>query len=153
MGLILSVGSSLFACSMATPYDVEPLPPNVSYENLMSRGYDFSKSSEINYNCPDAPFVGKYSNERSQLDYSFHMRYSTDRQLLHDKLIDRFLNTIVRDHAKNIVCEAPEQNWIVFTAGPMGAGKGHTIQWLFEKNLFPFDAFVNVDPDAIRALL
>ncbi|KAJ1429856.1 zeta toxin-domain-containing protein [Ochromonadaceae sp. CCMP2298] len=35
----------------------------------------------------------------------------------------------------------------------MGAGKGHTIQWLFQNDLFPFDAFVNVDPDAIRALL
>eukprot|EP00981_Chlorochromonas_danica_P003882 scaffold735_cov159-Ochromonas_danica.AAC.14 len=35
----------------------------------------------------------------------------------------------------------------------MGAGKGHTLQWLNRQDLFPLDAFVNVDPDAIRELL
>ena len=35
----------------------------------------------------------------------------------------------------------------------MGAGKGHTMQWLYKNDLFPLDAFVNVDPDAIRYLL
>lgn len=34
-----------------------------------------------------------------------------------------------------------------------GAGKGHTIEWLYQNDLFPFDAFVNVDPDKIRNLL
>lgn len=115
--------------------------------------YDYTKSSEQNYQNPDASFVGKYQTQRSQLDYTYHLRYSEERQHLHDKLIDRFHRTKVLDHKHNLVCESPLENWIVFTAGPMGAGKGHTIQWLAKQGLFPIDAFVNVDPDAIRALL
>lgn len=35
----------------------------------------------------------------------------------------------------------------------MGAGKGYTMKWLASQGLFPFEAFVNVDPDEIRMLL
>jgi hypothetical protein len=35
----------------------------------------------------------------------------------------------------------------------MGAGKNHTMKWLNDSGLFPLDAFVNVDPDAIREKL
>lgn len=115
--------------------------------------YDYSKSSEKNYGSANANFVGKFGDIRNQLDYTYHMHYSEERQLLHDKLIDSFLRTIVHDKETNIDCEVPLENWIVFTAGPMGAGKGHTMQWLNHHGLFPFDAFVNVDPDAIRQLL
>ena len=119
------------------------VPPNYNYE----------KSSEANYRNPDAPFVGKYQHIRKQLDYSFHERYGVERQNLQDQLIERFLKTKVVDRTHNLTCEVPLENWIVFTAGPMGAGKGHTIQWLYQTGLFPLDAFVNVDPDAIRSLL
>jgi len=115
--------------------------------------YDFEKSSEANYASPDTPFVGRFKHIRAQLDYSYHKRYCVERQLLQDLLIDRFLKTRVVDHQQNVVCEVPLENWIVFTAGPMGAGKGHTMQWLYQSGLFPMDAFVNVDPDALRMLL
>jgi hypothetical protein len=114
---------------------------------------DYGKSSEENYCDPQALFVGKFQDIRSHLDYSYHSRYSLSRQLFHDRLIDSFLKTIVRDKTQNMVCESPLENWIVFTARAMGAGKGHTIQWLFQNDLFPFDAFVYVDPDAIRIAL
>ena len=119
----------------------------------ISDNYDYTKSSEENYRCDDAPFVGKYQDIRNRLDYTFHRRYSVERQLLQDELIKSFLNTTVYDRSHNVTCEVPLENWIVFTAGPMGAGKGHTIQWLHKEKLFPFNAFVNVDPDAIRSLL
>ncbi|RYH05497.1 hypothetical protein EON65_44530 [archaeon] len=113
--------------------------------------YDYSKSSEDNYKAAQAPFVGKYKAERGMLDYNYHHRYSEERQLLHDQLIDLFLQTRVKDHRfVNVICESPLENWIVFTAGPMGAGKGHTMNWLDHEGLFPLDAFVNVNPDAIR---
>jgi hypothetical protein len=116
--------------------------------------YDFSKSSEDNYSSPQAPFVGKYKAQRSMLDYNYHKHYSEERQLLHDQLIDLFLQTTVTDYRFNdVTCDAPLENWIVFTAGPMGAGKGHSMQWLQQKHLFPLDAFVHVNPDAIRELL
>jgi hypothetical protein len=32
-------------------------------------------------------------------------------------------------------------------------GKGHTMAWLNSRGLFPSEAFVKVDPDALRELL
>lgn len=115
--------------------------------------FDFSLSTERNYARADAPFVGKYSKERSELDYEYHRRYCEARQHLHDQIIDHFLNTRVVDCCTHGVCESPVDNWIVFTAGPMGAGKGHTLQWLAREGLFPLEAFVRVDPDEIRKYL
>ena len=114
-------------------------------------GYDYTKSTEDNY-CIDAPiFVGKYAKERSLLDYTYHKYYSEQRQLLHDELVDLFLHTIVV--SGEVVCECPVEPWLVFTAGCMGAGKGHTIEWLYKEDLFPLNAFVRVDPDILRELL
>jgi len=45
---------------------------------------------------------------------------------------------------------ASRSNWLVFTAGCMGAGKGHTLQHLQREGLFPLNAFVRVDPDVLR---
>jgi len=39
---------------------------------------------------------------------------------MHDQFIDRFIKTIIYDGW--VTCEVPAENWIVFTAGPMGAG-------------------------------
>lgn len=44
----------------------------------------------------------------------------------------------------NRTCERPRDNWLVFTAGCMGAGKGHTLNWLNAQGLFPLDSFVRV---------
>jgi hypothetical protein len=125
----------------------------MSHNFVVPQNYDYSISTELNYRCDDAPFVGKYKDIRSQLDYSYHHPYNVERQQFQDGLIDRFLKTKVHDNETNTDCEVPLENWIVFTAGPMGAGKGHTLQWLAHQGLFPFDAFVNVDPDVIRQLL
>eukprot|EP01036_Dinobryon_divergens_P028641 gene28642-37621_t len=119
----------------------------------IDRYYDYSKSSEWNYASPHAPFVGEYVEQRSLLDYSYHTRYSESRQLLQDSIVNRFPNTLVRDKDGITTCDHPIENWIVFTSGPMGAGKGHTMTWLNNSNLFPLDAFVDVDPDKIRDLL
>jgi hypothetical protein len=119
----------------------------------MRADYNYSLSSEENYSSNEKVFVGKYSYERSLLDYTYHHYYIEERQLLHDQIIDMFLRTRVFDSVTNITCETPLENWIVFTAGVMGAGKGHTIQFLHNEGLFPKDAFVNVDPDIFRSLL
>ena len=52
-----------------------------------------------------------------------------------------------------MVCEQLEVNWLVFTAGTMGAGKGYVLQWLNDQGLFPLDSFVLVDPDRLREQL
>jgi hypothetical protein len=61
------------------------------------------------------------------------------------------LDTVIYDG--DLICEKPLENWIVFTAGAMGVGKGHTLGWIYEQQLFPLQSFVNVDPDCIRKLL
>ena len=48
---------------------------------------------------------------------------------------------------------APRAPWIVLTAGPMGAGKSHTIRWLTAAGAFPLARFVRVNPDAIKSRL
>jgi len=121
-----------------------------------SASFDYTKSTEQNYKVSDSEvpvYVGKYKDQRMLLDYSFHSHYTQERQLLHDMLIDLFHDTVVHDTEHNLYCDRPLENWIVFTAGPMGAGKGHTMQWLSSQNLFPLTAFVKVDPDSLRELL
>jgi hypothetical protein len=116
--------------------------------------YDFNKSSEDNYQSDTPKFYGKYKYERSIMDYTYHKHYSKERQQLQDRIMERFHETKVFDTDNpSIFCSSPLENWIVFTAGPMGAGKGHTVSWLNSSGLFPLEAFVNVDPDAIRLLL
>ena len=40
--------------------------------------------------------------------------------------------------------------WLVYSTGPMGARKSHTLRWLEKRNLFPLQDFVYLDPDAIK---
>jgi predicted ABC-type ATPase len=120
--------------------------------------YDYSKSTEENYmHIGDTPpsFTGTFAKERSQIDYTFHKHYNIDRQLLQDHIMEKFLQTTIRYviDDEEIICDRPKQPWLVFTAGCMGAGKGHTIKWLADKELFPLKAFVQVDADALRELL
>jgi hypothetical protein len=115
------------------------------------KSYDYSVSTEENYRDNDAPFVGKYAEVRSQLDYTYHSKYNVNRQLQQDLIIDKFLETVIFDGHE--VCTKPSHPWLVFTAGPMGVGKGHTVNWLNSKGLFPLQSFVNVDPDKKRHLL
>ena len=104
--------------------------------------YDYSKSTEDNYAQDGKIFVGKYAAIRESLDYSYHKYYNIKRQFLQDEIIEKFLH-IIRDKNE---CVIPTNNWLVFTAGCMGAGKGKIISWLTTEGLFPNDAFVKVDP-------
>lgn len=119
----------------------------------ISPDYDYMKSTEDNYADDSAEFVGRFKKDRAELDYTFHKKYRVERQLFQDALIENFLATIVKDKDTNMTCDHPLENWIVFTAGAMGAGKGRTMQWLTDSGLFPMDAFVNVDPDILRGML
>ena len=38
----------------------------------------------------------------------------------------------------------------IFTAGAMGAGKGHTVAWMDQHNYFPVEDITHIDPDAFR---
>ncbi len=138
----------------SSPFINSQIKVDMDSKLQVKENYDFTKSTAQNYASTEAKFYGKYQLERSVMDYTYHKHYTKERQLLQDTIIARFHNTIIHDSKNDsLICTTPLENWIVFTAGPMGAGKGHTIHWLNSQGLFPLDAFVNVDPDAIRSLL
>ena len=97
---------------------------------IIPDGYDYDRSTEDNYmieTSPSSPssssslFVGKFARERSEIDYTYHKYYSNRRQLLHDHLMERFLQTTIRDaNDDEIICDRPVNPWLVFTAGCMG---------------------------------
>jgi len=98
----------------------------------------------------DFEFYGEFKDLRASLDYSYHCNYRKERQEFQDHLIQRTLRaSLIRDK-NGYVCTTPNEPWIVFTAGAMGAGKSHTINKLQKLNRFPLSAFVSVDPDEIR---
>ena len=96
--------------------------------NINMNYYDYSKSTEEKYMIIPPPqssssslFVGRFARERSEIDYTYHRYYKSERQLLHDHLIERFLQTIIRDaNDDEIICDRPVNPWLVFTAGCMG---------------------------------
>lgn len=115
--------------------------------------YDFCQSTEENHaatSASDGMFVGDFKEIRSTLDYDYHKKYSVSRQLLQDDIVRRMLRTIVQDATTRMFCERPRKPWVIFTAGPMGAGKSRFMKWVSQKGYFPLASFVQVDPDVIR---
>jgi len=43
--------------------------------------------------------------------------------------------------------------WIVYTCGPMGAGKGHVLSWMSRNGFFPIEDIVHIDPDHFKKLM
>jgi len=104
--------------------------------------FDVLESTKENFTAQGALMesVGAFATIRESLDFEYHGCYTETRQRLQDRLIT---NVIGGGSVK-------EHPWIVFTAGAMGAGKGHTINWMFEQGLFPLPDFISVDPDKLR---
>ena len=69
---------------------------------------------------------------------------------MQDAIIEDRLDSIALIDVNGDVCTTPTEPFIVFTAGAMGAGKGHVISDLVNDGRFPLLAFVTVDPDEIR---
>lgn len=112
--------------------------------------YDYNRSTEENYRSLDGLNYGQFAEIRNHLDGRFHQRYTRSRQLFQDRLIESLLRDTWLADAHGHHCSRPEQPWIVFTAGAMGAGKSHTVKSLDAENRFPLHSFVIVDPDQIR---
>lgn len=110
----------------------------------------FRSTEENNKSDDEQAFYGPYAHIRRTLDYTYHSNYTKERQFLQDSIIDEFLEDVSIKDVNGNVCTTPTEPWLVFTAGAMGAGKGHTIHELVKKGRFPLLAFVTVDPDEIR---
>ena len=98
--------------------------------------------------------VGAFAHLRARLDYSYHRVYQTARQHWQDSLLQRLLDQTARTcRHSNAGTTNWYPQWVVFSAGVMGAGKTHTIAWMAQRGYFPVQNFVGVDPDQIRHCL
>jgi hypothetical protein len=116
------------------------------YEVLDS--YNYSNSTQANHAASGtaaegAHHRGPFAAIRSTLDVAYHGVYSPERQHLQDQLV------------AGMLASAPAQSkpWLIYTAGPMGAGKSHVVQWMFTHGLFLVDRLVHCDPDLLRSAL
>jgi len=116
------------------------------------RSFNIEKSTEENHMSNDMYFYGPYAHIRKELDYSYHCNYRRERQLLQDAVISEYLVKATIKDKDGKYCSTPTEPFVVFTAGAMGAGKGHVINYMDTNGYFPLASFVLVDPDEIRSL-
>lgn len=102
--------------------------------------YDYSKSTAENYGVPTREFVGDYASIRAERDYTYHVNYIEERQRWQDAVIK---TVVVR--TKRLAWP-----WIIFTCGPMGAGKGFAISWMSTNGYLPKEGVVHIDPDHFK---
>jgi len=86
---------------------------------------------------------GKYAKIRESLDHAYHGVYTAERQALQDRLVDAALEG----------SEPQAHPWLLYTAGAMGAGKSHTVRWMWEAGHFPLEAIVHLDPDLFKTAM
>ena len=107
-------------------------------------GYDFTTFTNANYGVPaDTGFHGDFMDIRASRDYGYHVNYARDRQLWQDSAINK---VVVRTNPQ-------PKPWIVFTCGPMGAGKGFVMSWMSTSGIFPLERIVHIDPDFFKRIM
>jgi hypothetical protein len=104
--------------------------------------YDYSMPTCVNYSTNSQEMFGPYAHIRQNLDLSYHGNYNQKRQKLQDMFI--------RDTVSGATAY-PEGPWVIFTAGAMGAGKGHVIKWMSKHGHFALPDIVQIDPDVFRS--
>ena len=105
------------------------------------KDYDWTKSTNDSYNTGKAgEFVGAFTTIRKTMDYSYHADYPAERQLWQDDVIKSVV----------VKTKAQMQPWIVYTCGPMGAGKGYALSWMSSNGFFPLEGIVHIDPDYFK---
>ena len=85
------------------------------------------------------------------LDSEYHETYTEERKKLQDSIID-FLLPDQQAEIKG----GDENQWLMFTAGPMASGKSYAVQWLLKERQCFKDlkrSMVTVDYDQIRKML
>lgn len=110
----------------------------------VDKNYDYSKSTcDLYANSNLKDFYGPYADIRAERDYSYHVNYTRARQAWQDSLIDCIVSR----------SEAQANPWVVFTCGPMGAGKGYALSWMSKQGYFPLENLVHIDPDYFKSMM
>ena len=138
--------------------DIEPEVAKVAArlprKFLLPPKYSLDESTEQNYSQPlssgdngTSDFTQPFGTVRRSLDYNYHCHYTHDRQLVQDDILFRLYGDSL---SSSEVASTKQDQWIIFTAGPMGAGKSYTLQRLSETGKLSLENFVLIDLDAIR---
>lgn len=82
---------------------------------VLNRAMSTSISTEARWASATEVFTGPFAITRALLDYKWHSHYIPERQAVQDTIISKLLCGGVR----------VEKPWLIYTAGPMGAGEKH----------------------------
>ena len=116
-----------------------------SRQFVIPSDYDYTKTTNDNYGCSATPrvYYGDYVDIREGRDYNYHVNYVKERQLWQDAVVK---SVVVRT-------EPQVQPWVVYTCGPMGAGKGFTLRWMSKHGFFPLEHIAHIDPDYFKSVM
>ena len=154
---------------------------NYLNDTIDTKRDDDEKEGEKKVDDRNIIFTPTFCEARSKLDYTYHTHVVKQRQYLQDAIIQRIVSTTtnanwnhpttnnnsqqksvvisVTDHilhhtnkdTDHVSEQSSHRPWIVFTAGPMGVGKGYVITQLQQLQLFNVrDHFITIDPDLIK---
>ena len=130
------------------------LPAEYSLDESTEQNCMQQKQQQLLNGSSTSDFPRRFGSVRRSLDYSYHCHYTRERQLVQDGILLRLYGDSILSHGIGTCTGAAinqqEDQWIIFTAGPMGAGKSYTLQQLSETKRLSLDNFVLVDLDAIR---
>ena len=118
--------------------------------------FDWSiETNEAYYDPTLLEFTKDFYEARSRLDYSYHRNPALARQELQDSILRRVVNAADTAAASCTGTNTTETSsstpsWILFSAGPMGVGKGYVLSTLDNSDLIPLDRFVKIDPDKLK---
>lgn len=147
----------------ATTWDAWP-PHNTQIN------YDWTKPTVQIYQAndeesADEPLPDTFLRERQKLDYNYHNRLICSRLIFQDSVIAQIRSgkttktktaaspRIQHDDTKEEEREEDYRPWLIFTAGPMGVGKGYVLAQLKQMHVLDASDYIKIDPDMIKTEL
>lgn len=133
--------------------------------------YDFARATHDNYEAPvEAGYVGRLAGIRERLDAMWHGNYICERQRWQDAAVhavalpaDAAADMALKSNRASRVeqgpsdsgkCAAPTSRpWLVYTMGPMGAGKGYCMNYMSQCDILPLRQIVHIDPDRFKQMM
>jgi Zeta toxin len=108
-----------------------------------------------------------FQRERQKLDYTYHSRLIYSRLVFQDSILDQIRNgvannktiTTTNNSTSNINDadrtrrQQRQRPWLIFTAGPMGVGKGYVLAQLKQMKVLDASDYLWIDPDMIKTTL
>mmetsp|Transcript_37960 Transcript_37960/g.83233 ORF Transcript_37960/g.83233 Transcript_37960/m.83233 type:complete len:403 (-) Transcript_37960:1263-2471(-) len=145
------MGGNDAALSWARSFSSEKARTRESWPPSSNQPFDWSVGTNEAYYDPTLDgFAKDFFEARRRLDYSYHRNPAYARQELQDSILRRVVDAADAGATGTADRSASGSPWILFTAGPMGVGKGYVLSTLDNSNLIPLDRFVKIDPDKLK---